>query len=129
MLGGNGSFHETRTRTRKDRSYSPALTPEAPAFFNPFFLTIKLAPIKKLDESARTKPLMLSEDMPVYDSTQLPADAVSAGAIPSWLREIKEKENPSRDRSPTTASYPPSVPGDGPCRRRRSSSAGGAPRR
>ncbi|RRT46163.1 hypothetical protein GW17_00045709 [Ensete ventricosum] len=29
--------------------------------------------------------------MPVYDSTQLPADAVSAGAIPCWLRERKEK--------------------------------------
>lgn len=42
----------------------PARTPEAPAFFKPFFLTMKLAPMKMLDERARTRPLMLSEDIP-----------------------------------------------------------------
>lgn len=50
----------------------PALIPDAPAFFNPFFFTIKLAPIKELEESASTSPFMLSADMPVYDTTQLP---------------------------------------------------------
>jgi hypothetical protein len=44
--------------------YLPALIPLAPAFFKPFFLTMKLAPMKKLDERARTRPLMLSEDIP-----------------------------------------------------------------
>ncbi|RZR73492.1 hypothetical protein BHM03_00024964 [Ensete ventricosum] len=75
-------------------SLSPALTPEAPAFFKPFFLTIKLAPIKELEDSARTKPLMLSEDMPVYDSTQLPADAASVDAIP--------KRNPDKGNKQQT---------------------------
>jgi hypothetical protein len=42
----------------------PALTPDAPAFFKPFFLTMKLAPMKILDERASTRPLTLSEDMP-----------------------------------------------------------------
>lgn len=43
----------------------PALIPEAPAFFKPFFLIMKLAPMNKLEEIARTNPLMLSEDMPL----------------------------------------------------------------
>ncbi|URE00329.1 hypothetical protein MUK42_25949 [Musa troglodytarum] len=47
---------------------------------------IKLAPMKKLEDNARTKPLMLSEDIPVYDSTQLPPDAAVAGAIPSQIK-------------------------------------------
>jgi len=47
-----------------DRRIVPALIPLAPAFFKPFFLTMKLAPMKKLDERARTKPLILSEDIP-----------------------------------------------------------------
>lgn len=42
----------------------PALIPLAPAFFKPFFLTMKLAPMKKLEERARHRPFMLSEDMP-----------------------------------------------------------------
>lgn len=42
----------------------PALIPLAPAFFKPFFFTMKLAPMKKLEERARTRPFMLSEDMP-----------------------------------------------------------------
>lgn len=45
--------------------------PEAPAFFKPFFFTMKLAPINKLEDKARIKPLMLSEDMPLYESLQL----------------------------------------------------------
>lgn len=63
---------------------SPARTPEAPAFLSPFFLTMKLAPMKKLDERASTSPLMLSADMP---STQLPCPATSevdaSAAIPA----------------------------------------------
>lgn len=46
------------------KSKIPALSPEVSAFFKPFFLTMKLAPIKKLEERARTKPLILSEDIP-----------------------------------------------------------------
>lgn len=49
---------------------SPALTPEAPAILRPFFLTIKLAPMKKLEDKAKTKPLMLSLDMPLRGSLQ-----------------------------------------------------------
>jgi hypothetical protein len=44
--------------------YIPALTPTDPAFFSPFFFTMKLAPMKILDESARINPVTLSEDMP-----------------------------------------------------------------
>lgn len=43
----------------------PALTPEEPAFFKPFFLTMKLAPMKKLDDRANTKPFTLSDDIPL----------------------------------------------------------------
>ncbi|KAG5580793.1 hypothetical protein H5410_051420, partial [Solanum commersonii] len=61
--------------THQSGSYSinvvPALTPEAPAFFNPFFLIIKLAPMNKLEDKARTNPLILSDDMPLYTSFQL----------------------------------------------------------
>ena len=54
------------------QSKSPARTPDAPAFLSPFFLTMKLAPMKKLEDSASTSPLMLSADIP---STQLPPAA------------------------------------------------------
>jgi hypothetical protein len=53
--------------TTKDETL-PALRPEAPAFFNPFFLTIKLAPIKKLEDNANTNPFMLSVDIPLSAS-------------------------------------------------------------
>lgn len=43
----------------------PALTPEEPALFKPFFLTMKLAPMKKLDDRANTKPFTLSDDIPL----------------------------------------------------------------
>jgi hypothetical protein len=43
----------------------PARTPEAPAFLSPFFLTMKLAPMKRLEETASSSPLMLSADIPV----------------------------------------------------------------
>jgi hypothetical protein len=33
---------------------------------------MKLAPIKTLDDSANTNPLILSADIPLYDSFQLP---------------------------------------------------------
>ncbi|MFS7985987.1 hypothetical protein Hanom_Chr11g01005161 [Helianthus anomalus] len=52
-------------KTSKFKPQSPALTPEAPAFLSPFFLTIKLAPINKLEDNARTNPLILSEDIPL----------------------------------------------------------------
>uniref|UniRef100_A0A0A9GDD2 Uncharacterized protein n=1 Tax=Arundo donax TaxID=35708 RepID=A0A0A9GDD2_ARUDO len=34
---------------------------------------MKLAPMKRLEESASSRPLMLSADIPVYDSTHLPS--------------------------------------------------------
>lgn len=43
----------------------PALVPVAPAFIRPFFLIIKLVPIKILEETARTRPWMLSDDSPI----------------------------------------------------------------
>lgn len=49
----------------------PALRPEAPAFLRPFFLIMKLAPMKKLEDKAKTKPLILSEDIPLYMSLKL----------------------------------------------------------
>lgn len=52
------------------KSALPALTPEEPAIFKPFFLTMKLAPMKKLEDKAKTKPLMLSLDMPLRESFQ-----------------------------------------------------------
>lgn len=64
----SGSIRMEGARHRK----SPARTPDAPAFLSPFFFTMKLAPMKKLEESASTSPLMLSADIP---STQLPPAA------------------------------------------------------
>lgn len=49
----------------------PALTPETPDFFKPFFLIMKLAPIKTLEDNANTKPFILSLDIPLYVSLQL----------------------------------------------------------
>lgn len=49
----------------KKRVSIPALVPEAPAFMRPFFLTMKLAPINKLEDNAKIKPLILSVDMPL----------------------------------------------------------------
>lgn len=43
----------------------PALTPEAPDFFKPFFLTMKLAPINKLEDKPKSNPFMLSDDIPL----------------------------------------------------------------
>lgn len=38
------------------KEIKPALTPLVPAFFRPFFLMIKLVPIKMLEETARMTP-------------------------------------------------------------------------
>ena len=43
----------------------PALFPTAPAFIRPFFLIMKLLPMKILEETARMKPWTLSEDIPI----------------------------------------------------------------
>lgn len=43
----------------------PALVPVAPAFIRPFFLIMKLLPMKILEETARMRPWMLSEDNPI----------------------------------------------------------------
>lgn len=41
----------------------PALTPEtAAALLRPFFLMMKLAPMKALEDNAKTKPLILSAE-------------------------------------------------------------------
>lgn len=47
----------------------PALTPEAPAFFNPFFLTMKLAPMKKLEDKANTN--LTASQPPSYQHQSL----------------------------------------------------------
>ena len=46
-------------------STKPALVPEAPAFMRPFFLIMKLLPMKILEETARMRPWILSEDNPI----------------------------------------------------------------
>ena len=43
----------------------PVLTPVAPAFLRPFFLTIKLEPIKMLEERAKISPRTLSDEFPI----------------------------------------------------------------
>ena len=43
----------------------PALLPVALDFFSPIFLTIKLVPMKMLEETARTSPVTLSVDIPM----------------------------------------------------------------
>lgn len=53
----------------KRKQFLPALRPEEAALFKPFFFTIKLDPIKKLEDKANTNPLMLSEGIPFSDST------------------------------------------------------------
>nr|GMD92908.1 hypothetical protein BHM03_00024964 [Ipomoea batatas] len=86
---------------------APALTPEAPAFFSPFFLTMKLAPMKTLEDNARTNPLTLSDDIPLYASFQLcdTAAAVAVAAVAS--NAIKHNLKPSSSSfSSTTASFP-----------------------
>lgn len=54
------------TKLRPNRKeIEPALTPLAPAFFRPFFLMIKLVPIKMLEETARMTPWTLSGEIPI----------------------------------------------------------------
>lgn len=43
----------------------PALLPLVLDFFSPIFLTIKLVPMKMLEETARTSPVTLSVDIPM----------------------------------------------------------------
>jgi hypothetical protein len=44
---------------------------------------MKLAPMKRLEESASSRPLMLSVDIPVYDSTHLPTSCAPPITPPS----------------------------------------------
>ena len=67
-----------RTNREGKRESVPALTPEDAAFLSPFFLMMKLAPMKRLEESASTRPLMLSADMPVYHLPPPEAEAEAA---------------------------------------------------
>jgi aconitase A len=80
--------------TTKDETL-PALRPEAPAFFNPFFLTIKLAPIKKLEDNANTNPFMLSVDIPL-----------SASAITLQSLHHHNHNNNNNSVSPQNAIFP-----------------------
>lgn len=48
-----------------EKEVEPALTPYIPAFFKPIFFTIKLEPMKKLEERANANPRMLSEDISI----------------------------------------------------------------
>lgn len=61
IINSKPTLHYTSQNRRRS---IPALIPEAPAFFKPFFLTMKLPPMKKLEESASTRPFTLSEDIP-----------------------------------------------------------------
>ena len=45
------------------RQKKPALRLDAPARLSPFFFTMKLAPMKRLEDRARIRPFTLSEDM------------------------------------------------------------------
>lgn len=65
-------IHQLKSRDK------PALRPEAPAFFSPFFFTMKLAPMNKLEDRANTKPFTLSDDIPLYASLQLPPESTIA---------------------------------------------------
>lgn len=58
----------------------PALTPEAPAFFNPFFLIMKLPPMKILEDRAKTNPFILSADIPLQEES-MASVATSPDAI------------------------------------------------
>lgn len=68
--------------------------PEAPALFNPFFLTMKLAPIKKLEERAKTKPLTLSEDKPWAQLRHTATSAMAGTLTPGLLLDKTTSENP-----------------------------------
>ncbi|KAG1369961.1 hypothetical protein COCNU_15G003270 [Cocos nucifera] len=57
---------------------------------------MKLAPMKKLDDKASTKPLMLSADMPLYASTQLRPGGTPGGAISRHLPILLLHRRPSR---------------------------------
>jgi len=54
-----------KAKRKHERNDEPALFPVAPAFFSPIFFIIKLEPMKMLEETARTNPVMLSEDAPI----------------------------------------------------------------
>lgn len=56
--------------------------PEEPAFFNPFFLTMKLAPMKKLEDKPKTNPFILSDDIPLYDIEATTASSEAIFTIP-----------------------------------------------
>jgi len=79
----------------KEKTPKPALTPHAPAFFKPFFLTMKLAPMKMLEERAKTNPLMLSDDIPLYESIQLLDPEPISVAIAPKARPPPPPPNPT----------------------------------
>lgn len=62
-------FHRKRTTIKLHgngiNEIEPALVPEFPAFLRPFFLIIKLDPIKMLEDKAKTNPWTLSDDIPI----------------------------------------------------------------
>ena len=75
----------------------PALRPEAPAFFNPFFLTIKLAPINKLEDNANTNPFMLSVDIPI---------SVFAITLQSLHHQHQNDDDNNNNVSPQNSLFP-----------------------
>ena len=48
--------------SRRSAVLAPALKPEAPAARKPFFFTIKLDPMNRLEDTASTNPFTLSSD-------------------------------------------------------------------
>lgn len=85
-----------------DRGISlPARVPAAPARFSPFFLSMKLAPMKVLDRTARIKPLMLSEtptfSIPFVFVTIEISSSVLLLLLRYWLEKFKSSKK--RDKS------------------------------
>lgn len=87
--------------------HSPARTPESAALLSPIFLTMKLAPMKALDDTARTRPLALSDDMPPPRPAAAEAGAaiffpralpVPASLRDRWLRRLRLRRRRRRHR-------------------------------
>lgn len=59
---------QCRTKRRElDQGEEPARIPVTPAFFSPFFLTMKLEPMNTLEDRAKTSPCTLSLDITIVE--------------------------------------------------------------
>jgi hypothetical protein len=88
----------------------PALVPVFPAFLRPFFLIMKLDPIKMLDETAKTSPWALSDDIPIDQKRCRGKNKfcrAKRSNPSSYIHQIKsEKANHKRNpKNPKTNTY------------------------